>query len=901
MNTTTIINNSPVRTIKAKVESFDGSTLVDTYSYDDSLMSIDIARIGEESKFFGFGVCQRLNVKIRDIERAIDITTKNSFKVYFDSSAQDKRGYVSNYPIFNVSETHRDENTNGLSVTAYDALYKAETHTVAELGLTSYTVMEFVQACANVLGVAGVSIIGVSDEETCFDTYYLEGANFDGTENLRVALNAVAEATQTIYYLDVNNVLVFKRLDIEGDPVLTIGKDDYITLDSKTNRRLTKVCHATELGDNVEGTLKQTSYGELITFDGVFPGEYEIETTVTSKNIFDINKSRLGDLTNVSAWADVVFDIYQVKKMFKPNTTYTAHFTAKRLDESIHGVVFDAKLGFALHDPHNNVTVEICTINKGANGKILDYNEVVEASHTFTTPANLYDDAAYFTVMLYTQRSFSEAGGALEIGKIEFSNIQIEEGEKATEYEPCVSDLNTVTVVRYGKNLAPTLSKEVTNNGVIFTPAENGGITVSGTPNDIAVCTLATMKPIATTGKITVSLTGEFYNIVPDFKILNKNGTILAQIQTGKVTVVDLDAYPEAETWIVAIKREANNVAVNGTVYLQIELGDKATAYEPYNATLYTAKEDGALDGITPLVPITTLYSTTNGAYITAKCYLDNTLSGTTQYIRNNPFWDLREDIADLVDNALLAVYKLTINQFDCAWRGNHLLDIGDKIALVTKDNEEVYSYIIHDGIFYNGSLAETTSWNYNNTETETASNPSTLGDYLKQTSAKVDKVNQEIELLVSANNENSKAIASIRLDTKGITSMVGRLEEETQEGFENLNTITSDLSTQIQQTAKEVQISIDEIKTNGLDSVTTSTGFTFNEEGLTVSKGGSEMTTQITEDGMTVFKNNNAVLTANNTGVDAVNLRATTYLIIGTNSRFEDYGSKRTGCFWIG
>ena len=24
-------------------------------------------------------------------------------------------------------------------------------------------------------------------------------------------------------------------------------------------------------------------------------------------------------------------------------------------------------------------------------------------------------------------------------------------------------------------------------------------------------------------------------------------------------------------------------------------------------------------------------------------------------------------------------------------------------------------------------------------------------------------------------------------------------------------------------------------------------------------------------------------------------------YLIIGTNSRFEDYGSDRTGCFWIG
>jgi hypothetical protein len=51
----------------------------------------------------------------------------------------------------------------------------------------------------------------------------------------------------------------------------------------------------------------------------------------------------------------------------------------------------------------------------------------------------------------------------------------------------------------------------------------------------------------------------------------------------------------------------------------------------------------------------------------------------------------------------------------------------------------------------------------------------------------------------------------------------------------------------------------------------------------------------------MTVYKNSATVLTANNVGVDAVNLHATTYLIIGNNSRFEDYGSNRTGCFWIG
>jgi hypothetical protein len=60
-------------------------------------------------------------------------------------------------------------------------------------------------------------------------------------------------------------------------------------------------------------------------------------------------------------------------------------------------------------------------------------------------------------------------------------------------------------------------------------------------------------------------------------------------------------------------------------------------------------------------------------------------------------------------------------------------------------------------------------------------------------------------------------------------------------------------------------------------------------------------MSTTITEDGMTVYRGDEEMLTANNQGVVALNLKATTYFVIGTNSRFEDYGYDRTGCFWIG
>ena len=109
----------------------------------------------------------------------------------------------------------------------------------------------------------------------------------------------------------------------------------------------------------------------------------------------------------------------------------------------------------------------------------------------------------------------------------------------------------------------------------------------------------------------------------------------------------------------------------------------------------------------------------------------------------------MRADRADLVDKALAAVWGFTINQFECDWRGNFLLNIGDKIELETKDNTKVTSYILNDVIVYDGGLNEKTKWSYQETE-ETASNASNLGEILAQTFAKVDKVNKKIEMAIN-------------------------------------------------------------------------------------------------------------------------------------------------------
>lgn len=101
------------------------------------------------------------------------------------------------------------------------------------------------------------------------------------------------------------------------------------------------------------------------------------------------------------------------------------------------------------------------------------------------------------------------------------------------------------------------------------------------------------------------------------------------------------------------------------------------------------------------------------------------------------------------------------------------------------------------------------------------------------------------------------------------------------------------------------------------IHAITTTTGFTFNEEGLTISKEGFGSTiNKISEDGMRVLyvkpttestddsNTTDIMLEATSQGVKAANLEATTFLVVGKHARFENYKTSdddnRVGCFYI-
>ena len=253
----------------------------------------------------------------------------------------------------------------------------------------------------------------------------------------------------------------------------------------------------------------------------------------------------------------------------------------------------------------------------------------------------------------------------------------------------------------------------------------------------------------------------------------------------------------------------------------------------------------------------------------------------------------------------------------ECKWRGDVSLEVGDKLELITKDNKAVNTYLLNDVISYDGALSEKTIWKYSDNESETDSNPTSIGDALKQTYARVDKQNKEITLLASEVNAQKEEIAQIKVEKDSIAASVSEISEiqsdlsstvadiqngvaeQNKSNAEQFETLTKKVDASM--TSEQVRIAISTELAKGTDKVSTSTGFTFDDKGLTISKSDSEIGTNINEDGMKITKSGEEVLTADNTGVKARNLHATTYLIIGTNSRFEDYGSDRTGCFWIG
>lgn len=279
-----------------------------------------------------------------------------------------------------------------------------------------------------------------------------------------------------------------------------------------------------------------------------------------------------------------------------------------------------------------------------------------------------------------------------------------------------------------------------------------------------------------------------------------------------------------------------------------------------------------------------------------------------TLYIRlDNLFIAQQEEI----DNIYNAIVGFKVHNISCENRGDITLDAWDMIKYVTDDGE--YYTLNENELTYNGVCMSKVNTNIpagKKNETTNIIN------------ASIDAAIKRVQTIVN------EAEASI----KTITEKTTVLETKTLENETQINNNYQDIITQLGDYAKEAEvISIKEsvstiqneaslaveiakkVQTDGVDQITTKTGYTFNEDGLNIERSGAKVKSKLNEAGLDIrdatgSTNESLMFVGYDTAlgesiVRTKNLTVNKYLIIGKYSRMEDFvkdGVAGTGMFWV-
>lgn len=236
--------------------------------------------------------------------------------------------------------------------------------------------------------------------------------------------------------------------------------------------------------------------------------------------------------------------------------------------------------------------------------------------------------------------------------------------------------------------------------------------------------------------------------------------------------------------------------------------------------------------------------------------------------IENNQIIDThREDFMEGICNAL---FGLSFEVYELESFGIGYLNFGELFAIKTADGVEHKALMLCDDLQITQGVSETSKLEEPEITETDYSAASETDKTLRKTILRVDKQNNEISALVSKTEKMESGLAEVTKKAELIMD------------------------------ADSVDIKISEA-INGIDSIETSTGYTFDKDGLNIHKSGEEMHNTLDNNGMYVRKNSEDILVADKDGVNAINLTARKYLIVGNNARFEDYPNNRTACFYIG
>lgn len=186
--------------------------------------------------------------------------------------------------------------------------------------------------------------------------------------------------------------------------------------------------------------------------------------------------------------------------------------------------------------------------------------------------------------------------------------------------------------------------------------------------------------------------------------------------------------------------------------------------------------------------------------------------------------------------------------------------------------------------------------------------NEGLIQDLAQETTENSQKITEHTQTLDSISNKVQSNTTNIN---NNYQEVLGKLNDCAQKS--DIETISKSVET-IQTDSKYAIEVAEEIKQNGATKVKTSTGYTFDEDGLTIEKTNAKTKSKLNEAGLEINdatgSSEESLLFAGydektgETIVKSKNMTVEKYLVVGKHTRFEDYndenGEAWTGTFWL-
>lgn len=420
--------------------------------------------------------------------------------------------------------------------------------------------------------------------ELCRDMYVSEGLN---TEE-HIAMENTDLITQLLLRMDA-----VEKINVQAGEMQTLYENTQAVADTAEVVKNEALDASDYIKNSYAPAIKGKASGEIVRVDDVSPIEHDVRCRVRGKNLVNV------DFIGGESSSD---------RSIIQKDGDTIVFPA--LDGNVYGFYMNnSDLGMKVGKTYTASIGSISAFNPSSYGWRIRYMD----GTTATLP---HAQTVTFTVEKEIEKIIFRIGSPYQ-GNTEsrITDIQIEEGPVATEYEPYL-DPTTVTVSRCGKNLfdmTSLIGKKTTMNGVTVEVLSDGCIYAHGTPIDTTIDTSITMSH---SQKVDVFPRGTYvYGNNPRPNDENVYCFPQANRPDNKAWIININKTPTyvpenfcMDRFVVYVKAGTTK-AVNAKFYLQVELGGESTGYEKYQSvSTIVPSADGFCD-IASVYPTTMVFA----------------------------------------------------------------------------------------------------------------------------------------------------------------------------------------------------------------------------------------------------------------------------------------------------